>query len=240
MNNFLLKKEVPITNKIKIMIPTLREVFEDPDNYLGTVQLITAMPIDLMVQLDDMGIDFTKINEYDLFRIVFPVIATKDTSLIFGDLDLKKFSSGENAETGEPLFYDEENQIIIDRGVYEEIANTLRKINNLKKDIRKPGNKEARDYMIERARKKMKRKKAGKYEDSADVMETLLVALINTEQFKYNFETVQDLTIYQFNECVSQIINKVDYDNRMIGIYTGNLDSKKVNPDELNWLVHKK
>ena len=61
--------------------------------------------------------------------------------------------------------------------------------------------------------------------------------MVNTEQFKYNYETVLDLSIYQFNESVSQIVRKVHYDNMMIGAYTGHIDMKSVNKDDLNWLT---
>lgn len=63
--------------------------------------------------------------------------------------------------------------------------------------------------------------------------------MVNTQQFKYTFEGVRDLTIYQFNESVKQVIKKVDYENKMFGVYTGNLDVKKLSQDDLNWLTNK-
>ena len=90
--------------------------------------------------------------------------------------------------------------------------------------------------MIERAKIKAKRRKNIK-EDSQ--LESLIIAMVSTEQFKYNFEEVKKLTIYQFNESVRQIIKKVEYDNRMHGIYSGTINAKDLNKDDLNWLTHK-
>ena len=59
------------------------------------------------------------------------------------------------------------------------------------------------------------------------------------KQYKYDFEGTRELSIYQFNESVRQIIKKVDYDNKMFGIYTGNINAKEIPQDELNWLIHK-
>ena len=70
-------------------------------------------------------------------------------------------------------------------------------------------------------------------------LESLIIAMVSTEQFKYNFEEVKKLTIYQFNESVRQIIKKVEYDNRMHGIYSGTINAKDLNKDDLNWLTHK-
>ena len=63
--------------------------------------------------------------------------------------------------------------------------------------------------------------------------------MVNTEQFKYNYETVRDITIYQFNESVRQIVSKVDYEHRMHGVYAGTVSVKDLSQDDLTWLSHK-
>jgi hypothetical protein len=188
------------------------------------------------VQLDDMGVDFTTINDYELFLILFGTIREMDTKLIFGDLDLKRFELAKHIESGMPVIYDEADDIVIDRVVQTKIATTLREIHHLEKDVRKPGNQEAKEYLLERARKKLKRRKRRKEKSQ---LQQLIVAMVNTEQFKYDFRGVRDLTIYQFNESVRQIQHKIDYDNKMHGIYAGTVDPKKINQDDLNWLIHK-
>ena len=90
--------------------------------------------------------------------------------------------------------------------------------------------------MIDRAKKKLKRER-DKVRSSQ--LEPLIISMVNTEQYKYNFATTRDLSIYQFNESVRQIINKVDYDNRMHGVYAGTVSIKDLSQDDLNWIVHK-
>ena len=63
--------------------------------------------------------------------------------------------------------------------------------------------------------------------------------MVNAEQFKYDFESVRNITIYQFNECVRQIVNKVNYDNRMHGVYSGTVNAKELSQADLNWLTRK-
>lgn len=234
--SLLFQTECPITDKISIRIPTVGEVVDHEDDYYTTVSMLTAMPIDFMVQLDDMNIDFTEIDDYDLFLILFPSVREMDTKLIFGDIDLHKLEFARHVETGAPVLYDAENDIVIDRVVQTRIADTLRKIHHFEKDNRKPGNEEARKYMLERARKKAMRRKRRKRQSQ---LEQLIVAMVNTEQFKYGYEGTRELTIYQFNESVRQIQHKVDYDNKMHGIYSGTVDPKSISQDDLNWLVHK-
>jgi hypothetical protein len=234
-NNLLYKRQYAINDSIHIEIPTVGQIIDNEDAYYGLVSILTAMPIDLMVQLEDAGIDFTSINEYELFLLMFPGIKSQDTSLIFGDLDLSKFKMAVNEQNGNIVLIDNENDIKIDRAIHGQIAGVLRKIHHIEKNNRKPANIEAKEFMIKRAREKMKRKK--RLEDSQ--LESLIIAMVNAEQYKYDFEGTRELSIYQFNESVRQVIKKVDYNNKMFGVYTGNLNVKELSQDDLNWLTHK-
>lgn len=234
--NLLYKQEYAINEHIKIQIPTVGEVLDNEDDYYTMVTMLTAMPVDMMVQLDDIGVDFTAVNEYELFLILFNALKDKDTSLIFGELDLKPFRSAVNPQNNTIVLRDKETGVVIDRGIQGEIASVLRKIHNLKRNNRKPANQEAREYMLQRAREKMRRR-SKRVNDSQ--LEELIVAMVNTEQFHYGFEGTRELSIYQFNESVRQVIKKIDYDNRMHGVYAGTVNAKELSQDDLNWLTHK-
>lgn len=234
--NLLYKQEYAINDHIKIQIPTVGEVLDNEDDYYTMVTMLTSMPIDMMVQLDDIGVDFTAINEYELFLILFNALKDKDTSLIFGELDLKPFKTAINPQNNTVVLRNKETGVVIDRGIQGQIASVLRKIHNLKRNNRKPANEEAREYMLQRAREKMRRRNK-RVNDSQ--LEELIVAMVNTEQFHYGFEGTRELSIYQFNESVRQVIKKIDYDNRMHGVYAGTVNAKELSQDDLNWLTHK-
>lgn len=234
--NFLYNRNITINDKIAVYVPDVGEILKCEDEYYSMVSLFTAMPVDYMVQLDDAGIDFTAINEWQMFLLFFNGLKSRDTHMVLGDLDLKKFEVGVNEQNGHVVLIDTENDIRIDRSIHGMIADALRKIHHLEKNRRKPANGDAKKYMLERARKKLKRRQ-NRVEDSQ--LESLIIAMVNTEQFKYDFGGTLELSIYQFNESVRQIIKKVDYDNRMYGIYAGTVNAKDLNPDDLNWLIHK-
>lgn len=233
--NWLYKRVVPVSEYVGVVIPKVGEVLEDEDAYYDTVSVLTATPISFMVQLDDIGVDWTEINEYELFIMLFSGLRDRDTSLVLDGVDLKDFEVGVLKETGKPVLYDEKHDILIDRAVYTQIANVLRKIHHIEKDRRKPANQDAKEYMLDRARKKAQRRKRRGADSS---LEQLITAMVNTEQFKYDYEGTRELSIYQFNESVRQIQKKVDYDNKMHGVYAGTVDPKKLSQGELNWLTH--
>lgn len=236
MSSILFKKLYNINENISIVIPTVRDVLENEETYYELVTMFTAMPFDLMVMLDDAGIDFTGINEYELFLIIFKELQKRDLNMIFADLDLSECGMAMNPSTKEIVIADRRTgNIIIDRLIHAQIANALRKIHNLKKNLKKPANEDAKLYELEKARKKLKRRLHTKQDSQ---LEQLIIGIVNTEQFKYDFETVQNLTIYQFNESVKQIDKKINYDNRMFGVYSGTIDVKGLSQDDLNWLTN--
>lgn len=234
--NLLYKRAFPINDKIEVVIPSVGEILDSEDEYYRNVTALTAMPIDMMVQLADSNIDFTKINEFDLFLLLLPSLQETDLSLIFGNLCLKDFVITKNEQNGLWVARDFKKGITIDSLIHAHIAAVLRKIHHLEKNRRKPGNEEAKEYMIERERKKLNRRK-NRQQDSE--LESLIIAMVNTEQYKYDFETTKELSIYQFNESVRQIIKKVDYMNRMHGVYSGTISVNDLSRDDLNWLIHK-
>ena len=233
--NLLYRRDYPVADSISVVIPTVGQILDNEDLYNDVVSAFTAMPIDFMVQLDDAGIDFTTINAFDLFIMLSEGLKKVDTSLVLKDINLNEFELCVNNQTKKLVLYNQESGIEIGRREHSQIASALRRINHLEKNRKKPGNDDAKQYMLERMRQKMKRHPR----TEVSQLEQLIVAMVNTEQFKYDFESVRNITIYQFNECVRQIVNKVNYDNRMIGVYSGTVNVKELSQDELNWLVHK-
>lgn len=200
------------------------------------MSMLTSDPIDMMVPLDEAGIDFTTINDYDLFLLLFTALKEQDTSMIFGDLDLSGFTTAVNEQSEMVVLYDERRDIVIDRGIQNRIATCLREIHGIERNFKTPANEEARRYMIERARIKARRHKRKETESQ---LEPLIVAMVNTEQFHYGYAEVRDLSIYQFNRSVRQIINKVEYEHRMHGVYSGTISIKDLNPKDLDWVSGK-
>ena len=232
----LYAKNYPVNNKISVVVPTVGQIIEDEDAYFSIVTAVTATPSDFMVQLDDVGIDFASISSFELFLLLFRSLQTLDTSLVFGDLDLSKFAPAINSQNGMVVLRDSKNDIVIDRAVHGQICRVLREINHLEKHDRKPANDEAKKYMLERAR--IKQRRAAKRPKQSQ-LEELIVAMVNTEQYKYGYDGTLDLTIYQFNASVYQIIKKINYDNMMIGCYSGTVNIKEIDQSELNWLSSK-
>ena len=228
---------VEIVPNLFLRIPTVGEILEDEDKYYGIVSSLTATPFQYMVQLDDMGIDYTQITDYQLFMMLFPMYAQSDLSLIFGDLDTSDFNVYINQDDDSQVIYSPSNNIIIDELVYNDLSDMMRKINLFEKVKSKPGNESARKYLLEKERKKQKRNAK---KPRFPYLEKMVIALVNTSEFPYNYETCMDLSIYKFNQSLQQIQRKIAFDNTMVGVYAGTVDtSKMADKDALSWIPNK-
>lgn len=219
-----------------IRIPTVGEILEDEFTYYSIISSLTASPFQYMVQLDDMGIDFTTMSDYELFKMLFLVYTKSDLSILFGNLDVSDF--GVYREKNNNTFiYSPSSHIEINEKVYNDLVETIRKINLLEKVKTKPGNESARKYLLEKERKKQKRNAKKKQEP---YLEKLVIALVNTSEFPYDYDSCMDLSIYRFNQSFKQIQHKIAFDKTMIGVYAGTVDTSKLsNKDALTWIPNK-
>ena len=253
MNNsfsLLGRKEYPLTEKITVHIPLVSELRESYDVEMGYYVLVSNFirtPCDAMVELDDIGIDYTKVKEYELFIMLFmgllknrENVKCKYWNLIFPYLDINDLSVSVVDE--EYVVVDNNNEVVINSEIYDSLSNLLRQITNTEKNMEhyKVPEEETRKYIISRQRLKQKRVlerqlKNGKKSSSA--LDGVILLLVNNCNFKYNFETVGQITIYDLYACLKQIYTDRDVDGIWSGYWNGNVDLKKIDNSKLNRII---
>lgn len=227
--------QIPDT-KLSIRIPTVGEILEDEQNYYNIISSLTASPYQYMVQLNDVfHIDYTTITDYELFMMLFSTYLQSDLSIVFGDLNISDFRI--KTDNQQDVLMSPSSGIEINEKVYNDLANIIRKINLLEKVNYKPGNESAKKYLLEKERKKQKRNAKKPYEP---YLEKIVIALVNTSEFPYDYDSCMDLSIYRFNQSFKQIQHKIAFDKTMIGVYAGTVDTSKLsNKDTLTWIPNK-
>lgn len=228
--SLLNQSSIQITDQLSLRIPTVGEVLENESTYSSLVSIMTYTPYQYMVQLDDLGIDYTKITDYQMFQIFFPICAQQDISIIFGDLDLRDIKMYHDNSTNLDVLYSPRSDIKIDELVYCNMARFMRQVNCIKYERKKPKSDHAAKYLLERQRshlKNLKRMKKRKEFERSE-LEKLIVVLVNNENFKYDYESVKNLSIYNFYQSFYQIQHQTDFNNVMHGVYAGTIDAKKI------------
>lgn len=109
------------------------------------------------------------------------------------------------------------------------------------REYRKVPEKETRDYILDRAKKKREREKArlqNKQDSkSSSALDGVILFLVNNCNFKYNFETVKNITLYDLYASYKQINKNAEIDNIMSGYYFGTVDLKKIGDSKLQRII---
>lgn len=225
-----------INSHITVYHPTLGDIRNYGEHeYWQLVSMLTSTSYDVRFQLDDMGFDYEDIDDFTVFCMMARLYSPEDTRIVFGDLDLTQLSpvfDGEDA-----MLENADGTIRIDRIIYELIVKQLRDINGLKRNYKTAGNKKAREFHMKEERRWLEeaaKRNAGKEPEST--LTPLISALVNNGDFKYDYNTVWQLPIYAFMDAARRISKIMNYRNVMFGIYSGNVDSKKIPKSQLNWM----
>lgn len=229
-NSLLNQTSIEITDRLSLRIPTVGEVLNDENTYYSLVSIMTSTPFQYMVQLDDLGIDYTKITDFEMFQIFFPLYAKQDVSIIFGDLDLSDIGNYHDHSTDLDVLYSPQTDIKIDEFVYFNMARTMRQVNCIKYERKKPKGEKNKKYFLEKERRHLKNleRMRKRKEFSQSEFEKLIVALVNNNHFKYDYDSVLTLPIYNFYQSFQQIQHNINFNNVMRGIYAGTIDTKKM------------
>lgn len=248
--SLLNKTSFIVSDKITVHIPTLREIRgnnativtsdADEQKYNTLVGMFTTTPCDIMLELKEQGIDFTQWTDYKTFIMMFKS-CPEDTlreksSLLFENINLADFEISINMKNQLPVLYDQEHDIVIDELMYMRLSTIFCTINFVEKNHRKMGNETMKQYALEReeAHRRNRKNRKQMYTSRFDKQ---IVALVNNANFKYDYNTVNDLTVYDFMVSLKQIVKKYQVDNLYTGMYMGTVKLKANEyGTKLNWL----
>lgn len=221
-----------INDYIKIHQPRIGELVDyGEQQYFSTIYTLTAIPSDMKSQLDDMGLDWVEVEDFELFLMLSQTLTPDRTSILLGDLNLSKMKPFRNNQNGEIVLADKETGVVIDKMIYLRIVNYLRKLHNIKPKIEKPANKRTRQILIEEDRQRILHAKDKPFK-------SYLLPLISAVKVRqgYTKDYVRNMGFYELFDDLNRLQIIVNSDALLKGMYSGMIDTKKINKSELNWL----
>lgn len=223
-----------INDKIVIHQPTIGEILEYGEKeYLSMVHTICAIPSDMKPQLWDMGIDYDKITDFELFRLLRTVLPQFKTKILLGDLDLSSLYEAQDQETEEIILADFEKGIVIDQYIYLKIVTYIRQMHGIIPKIEHAYNEYTKKILIEDDRQKQAAYQKKPY--SSQLL-PLVSSMLNSAGFKYKKNELKEVGIVEFMDSVYRI-SKIQSTNALLhGFYGGMIDTTKIDKKELNWL----
>lgn len=221
-----------INDKIKVLQPKIGDIITLGEaTYFSTVQTLTSTSSNMKSQLDSMGLDWEKIDDFQIFMMLSPTLTQDKTSLVLGDIDLTKFKPHENKQHGEIVLVDTDSGIIIDKLIYMQIADFIRKVHGFTRLCDKASTKFAHQMAIEMDREEIEKNKNKPYK-------SFLLPLISALKARqgYTKEYIREMQIYELMNEVNRLQIIVQTDALLQGSYSGMVDTKKIPKESFNWL----
>ena len=222
-----------INDNIKVLQPTIREIAEFGErDFFSMVHTVTAIPSDMKANLDDMGLDWMEVDDFELFVMLSQTLTPDRTSLLFGDLDFSKLKPFNHPHIeGEIILANKETGILIDKMIYLKIVTYLRKAFNITPKVEKAANKMTRKILIEEDRKKLEFNKDKPFK-------SFLLPLISSIKVKqgYTKEYVLNMGYVEFMNDVARLQVIHNADHLLSACYAGTIDMKKIDKKSLNWM----
>ena len=226
---------IPICDGISLLQPTLRDIKAYGEaNFFGTFWTLCSAPWDIPSTLDDAGIDFMEITEWELFRGLITGYTPKQSGILFGDLDFSQFQllSRLNEDGSEEAILCNPDGVILDEQSYKLLISYIQQMIGFTHSGKKAGNKITKKVMIEDDRKRRNREKNKPFES---VLFDGIISLVNTEEFKYDYSSIMGITLYQYMKSFTQIQGKKAACALLQGSMSGFMDTSQIDKLEFQW-----
>ncbi len=224
--------DIKIADGVVLKSPTIGQVVDYGEAaYFSVLQTLCATPSSMKVQLDDMKLDWMKVTDWQLFVMLCSSFKPEQTSLVLGDLDLSQLTPYSMGETEEVVLSNKDHTIIINEVIYNVLVTYLRKMHGFKKQVDKAGNKMTHKVLLNLARQDAKMAQNKPYK-------SFLLPLVSSLQGRQGYEKsyIRNMGIYEFFNQINRIQIVVQADAALGGMYSGMIDTKKMDKTVLDWM----
>ena len=226
--------------------------------YYSMVNVFLTDPYDYMVFLDDNGVDYEQVSPFEVFCLLCneyvnnimnseELTDLEKTNLFSNNLYFKafKFFLGVESffivqtEDGDNVILDNNKNFLLNSEMYDYISEFIRKINGIPEtDKINPEDDWAKQILIEDERERLK-KQAKKKQKDDDSNKNRLGNLISSITWACNggitpFNRNQ-LHMYDLIDGTNRTDKLLHYQNTMNGYYSGCIEKKNINFNEVHW-----
>lgn len=228
------------TEDIIITQPTIGNILEFGEKeFYSMLNTFISNPTSYRLQLWDMGKDWNKISDYELFSTLIKGLDENSTTLLFGDIDFQLFDlyrkKVEDSEESIITLYNERQNIEITEETYRCMAEYLRLMFNIYPKVEKAKGKATKEAIIEEDRMNLELE-LKKNKGYRSMLLPLVSSCINHPGFKYKLDELREIGIVQFMDSVQRLQL---YENTVAlnsGMYSGMCDLSKVDKKLFNFM----
>ena len=225
-------EDIKIADGIVLKSPIIQEIMDyGEQKYFLMAQTLCATPSSVKTKLDDMKLDWMKVEDFQLFAMMCQSLTPEQTHPLLGDLNLSELHLYPKPETDEVILANEDHTIEINEVIYNVLVTYLRKMHGLKKQVDKAGNSITHKMLLKLARQDEKMAQNQPYK-------SFLLPLISSLQArqKYDKNYIRNMGIFEFLNQINRVQMIVTADAALEGCYSGMVDTRKMDKTILNWM----
>lgn len=224
--------DIVINDVITIRQPSLDEIVDYGERkFFSTFYSFCAIPSDMKSMLDDIGLDFMKVTDWQLFIMLTRNMPLEETSIIIPNIDFSKLELMQVNDTEEVVLADD--TVIITEAIYNDFIPYVRMMIGYVLKREKAANKFTKQILIDEERYKRSLSKDKKYEST---LNSMILTLVNTEEFTYTYKNVYEITFFQLLKSFVQIQKKKAACSLYQGMMSGFMDTSKIKRKDYTWI----
>ena len=241
-----------VTEKIQVLQPTIGGILEY-DKQFGESEFWSMLNVFIgntttyRLMLWEMGVDWNKISDFQLFSLLVKTLDIDHTRILFGDIDLSQMDvytktipieDIENTEEEvepkqELILWNSELDIEIDENVYNNITLYLRTMFNIFPKVEKARGKETKKWIIEEDKRNLAN---AKKEETTSTFLPLIESCCCHPGFKYKKNELREVGIYEFMRSVQRLQVYESTTALLKGMYSGFIDTKGIDKEEFDFM----
>lgn len=159
------------------------------------------------------------------------VMCINPLQLILKDIDLADFVACKNTENDQIVLYDAKHDITIDRMIYSQIIDAVRKIHGLKRNNETPANERTKMDLIDDARDEAMAASRRPYKSTLKP----LVSALTVKCGLCGTDKVWNMKINAFFDSIKRINKIQDSELLLQGAYSGFASLKSIDRNRLDW-----
>ncbi|MDO5399141.1 MAG: hypothetical protein Q4G33_14585 [bacterium] len=226
-----------IGNGFKILQPSIGDIIAIGERkFYQTLQVFITNTTAkrLALWMSKPRIDWNVISDYDLFLMSAGLIDAEIAKLLFDGIDFSKMKMLLGKNNKPAALINQEKKIIITENVYNIISQYLRTMFNIFPKVEKTLSEYAKESIIEEEliNEYYNKKKT----TQSSVLFPLISACVNHPGFKYKSNELKEVGIFEFMDSVQRLQIYESSTALMKGMYSGFVDSRKINAESYNFM----
>lgn len=228
--------------------------------YYAMINIFLTDPYTYMVYLDDKGLDFECVKPFDLFILLYNDYLDKLKSMesMISKEQLQELNRNNiylrsinfffgiddffiaKDETGETVLGYGDNELLIDSNIYNYIFEFIKKINGIQESEHiNPEDEWAKQILIDDEREKLKKLAKKQENNNEESNRDKLGNLLSSITWSCNGGVTpfnrNQLHMYDVVDGIQRTDKLLNYKNTMVGLYSGCVEKKHINFDDLHW-----